>query len=211
MEGVCGLLQLNFHGWKSFAFHPGGRRLYVGPYRMTLCRLVYRRKRVAASPTFFSGYSPLGGSGCTFCLSPPLCAQVRHLACHPAPFSAEIYEDNAPCRNAPVFPLPDMSQKQELSAFAEITQRYGSILRYIGHTSVYPARAGCIGTGPGFFRSMTLRHTARRQVTGQPIHDITAYACHGCLCPRAYCAAPSVELLERYVLLRHLEGTEHRI
>ena len=74
MEGVCGLLYgSTFMAWKEFCI-PYERGFMLGHTAPdALCRLCIQAETGGGfSNILFAGYSPLGGSGCTFCLSLPL-------------------------------------------------------------------------------------------------------------------------------------------
>lgn len=198
-------LRLNFHGWKEFCI-PYERGFMLGHTAPdALCRLCIQAETGGGFSNILFRDIRLWAAVDALFVYPSLCAQVRHLACHPRRFPAEIYEDNAPCRNAPVFPLPEYVTENELSAFAEITRRYEAFCDTLDTPPYTQPAPDALERAKAFFRSMTLR-IRHGQVTGQPIHDITAYAHAMAAFARAYCAAPSVELLEQYVLLlRHLE------
>lgn len=72
MEGVCGLLYgSTFMAGKSFAFHTNAALCWAILRRMHYAACVYRRKRVAASPTFFFGIFAFGRQWMHFLFIPP--------------------------------------------------------------------------------------------------------------------------------------------
>lgn len=150
-------LRLNFHGWKEFCI-PYERGFMLGHTAPdALCRLCIQAETGGGFSNILFRDIRLWAAVDALFVYPSLCAQVRHLACHPRRFPAEIYEDNAPCRNAPVFPLPEYVTENELSAFAEITRRYEAFCDTLDTPPYTQPAPDALERAQAFFRSMTLR------------------------------------------------------
>lgn len=198
-------LQLNFHGWKEFCI-PYERGFLLGHAAPeTLYRMQIRAETGGGVSNILFRDLRLWAAVDARFVYPSLCAQVKHLPCHPRRFPAERYEENAPHQKAPVFPCPAYAAENERDAFREITRRYEALCDTLDAPPYAKPLPDAAERAQALVRSMALR-IRHGQVIGQPIREIDAYAHAMAAFARAYCTAPSAELLEPYLLLlRHLE------